>query len=71
MAISYISTGNGPALVASAVVPLGITWAFAGVRVYVRWIMMRIWKVEDWLFIGSQVRGFPITHTPSRNKIFV
>lgn len=53
--MKYISEGNGPALVASCVAPLVITWFFSFLRVYVRWFMLKIWKVEDWLFVASQV----------------
>ena len=53
--VSYISEGNGPGLVVSCVVPLVFTWVFSVVRIYVRWFMLKIWKIEDWLFVASQV----------------
>jgi hypothetical protein len=53
--VSYISEGNGPGLVVSCVVPLFFTWVFSIIRVYVRWVMLKIWKVEDWFFVASQV----------------
>jgi hypothetical protein len=52
---SYISEGNGPGLVVSCVVPLFFTWVFSIIRVYVRWVMLKIWKIEDWFFVASQV----------------
>jgi hypothetical protein len=52
---SYISEGNGPGLVVSCVVPLFFTWVFSIIRVYVRWVMLKMWKIEDWLFVASQV----------------
>jgi hypothetical protein len=62
--ISYISEGNGPGLVVSCVVPLFFTWVFSIIRVYVRLIMLKIWKIEDWLFIASQVCIFAFPEFP-------
>jgi len=50
-----ITQGRGPGMVIAAVVPLGVTWIFSLIRIYVRAILLKIWKVEDWLFILSQV----------------
>ncbi len=47
-------------MIATAIVPLGVTWGFALVRVYVRVMMLKIWRVEDWLFIASQVSLTPM-----------
>jgi hypothetical protein len=54
----YISEGAGPGLVVSCIVPLVVTWFFFCMRIYVRWIMLKMWKVEDWLFVASQVSLF-------------
>ncbi len=56
-------------MVATAIVPFIVTWGFALVRIYVRWFMLKIWKIEDWLFVGSQVSSglfFPFTFLPAR-----
>jgi hypothetical protein len=52
---SYIGEGNGPGLVVSCVVPLFFTCVFSIIRVYVRWAILKIWKIEDWFFVASQV----------------
>jgi len=53
--MGYIDRGNGPSLVACTIVPFILTWAFSSVRIYVRRFVLKIWKVEDWLFLASQV----------------
>jgi hypothetical protein len=53
--VNYIIEGAGPGLVISCIVPLVFTWFFFCMRIYVRWIMLKMWKVEDWLFVASQV----------------
>ncbi|KAH9214248.1 hypothetical protein DL95DRAFT_389702 [Leptodontidium sp. 2 PMI_412] len=53
--MGYIDRGNGPSLVACTVVPFVLTWAFSSVRIYVRRFVLKIWKVEDWLFLVSQI----------------
>ncbi|KAH9203885.1 hypothetical protein DL95DRAFT_230532, partial [Leptodontidium sp. 2 PMI_412] len=45
----------GPSLVASTVVPFILTWAFSFVRIYVRRFVLKLWKIEDWLFLVSQL----------------
>ncbi|PVH78534.1 hypothetical protein DL98DRAFT_590278 [Cadophora sp. DSE1049] len=52
--MGYIDRGNGPSLVACTVVPFVLTWAFSSVRIYVRRFVLKIWKIEDWLFLASQ-----------------
>ncbi|KAG4422789.1 hypothetical protein IFR04_004137 [Cadophora malorum] len=52
--MGYIDRGNGPSLVACTIVPFILTWAFSSVRIYVRRFILKIWKVEDWLFLASQ-----------------
>ncbi|KAH7386533.1 hypothetical protein BKA64DRAFT_145491 [Cadophora sp. MPI-SDFR-AT-0126] len=52
--MGYIDRGNGPSLVACTLVPFVLTWAFSSVRIYVRRFVLKIWKVEDWLFLASQ-----------------
>ena len=64
---SYISKGNGPRLVVSCVVPLLFTWVFSIIRVYVRWVMLKMWKIEDWFFVASQVW----MRTPTISEIFL
>jgi hypothetical protein len=56
--VKYISEGAGPGLVVSCIVPLVVAWSFFCMRIYVRWIMLKMWKVEDWLFVASQVSLF-------------
>ncbi|KAL2065250.1 hypothetical protein VTL71DRAFT_2919 [Oculimacula yallundae] len=53
--MGYLDRGNGPSLVACTVVPFVLTWAFASVRIYIRRFMLKVWKIEDWLFLASQI----------------
>ncbi|KAH7317905.1 hypothetical protein BKA65DRAFT_109857 [Rhexocercosporidium sp. MPI-PUGE-AT-0058] len=53
--MGYIDRGNGPSLVACTIVPFVLTWAFSSVRIYVRRFVLKIWKIEDWLFLASQI----------------
>jgi len=53
--MGYTSQGNGPALLTASIVALVLTWVFFAVRMYTRLYMTKIWKIEDWCFVGSQV----------------
>lgn len=52
---NYITQGNGPALFTTSIVTLVLTWSFFPVRIYTRAVITKVWKIEDWLFIASQV----------------
>lgn len=69
--MGYINEGNGPGLALSAVIPFFVTWMFVAVRVYVRWFMLKVWKLEDWLFIGSQVCTQFHAENPANNDQIV
>lgn len=51
----YTTKGNGPALLTACIVCLVLTWVFSTVRVYTRAVLTKVWKIEDWLFIATQV----------------
>lgn len=51
----YITQGNGPALLTSCIVCLVLTWTFFCVRIYTRAVLTKVWKIEDWLFVATQV----------------
>ncbi|PVH84107.1 hypothetical protein DL98DRAFT_93187 [Cadophora sp. DSE1049] len=53
--MGYTTQGNGPALLTSCIVAMVLTWIFFAVRIYTRLFMTKIWKIEDWCFVGSQV----------------
>ena len=53
--MGYLDRDNGASLIACNIVPFALTWAFSLVRIYVRRFVLKIWKIEDWLFIASQV----------------
>ncbi|KAH6721454.1 hypothetical protein DL95DRAFT_463428 [Leptodontidium sp. 2 PMI_412] len=53
--MGYTTQGNGPALLTTCIVCLVLTWAFFSVRIYTRAFLTKVWKIEDWLFVASQV----------------
>ncbi|KAH7370002.1 hypothetical protein BKA65DRAFT_10025 [Rhexocercosporidium sp. MPI-PUGE-AT-0058] len=53
--MGYTTQGNGPALLTTCIVCIVLTWVFFAVRIYTRAFLTKVWKVEDWLFVGSQV----------------
>lgn len=53
--MGYTTQGNGPALLTTSIVCIVLTWVFFTVRIYTRAYLTKIWKVEDWLFVASQV----------------
>ncbi|CZT52125.1 uncharacterized protein RSE6_13380 [Rhynchosporium secalis] len=53
--MGYLNRGNGPGLVACTVIPFALTWIFASIRIYIRRFVLKLWKLEDWLFLASQI----------------
>ncbi|KAL2062079.1 hypothetical protein VTL71DRAFT_6345 [Oculimacula yallundae] len=53
--MGYTTEGNGPALLTTCVVCLVLTWIFFAVRIYTRAFLTQVWKIEDWLFVASQL----------------
>lgn len=53
--MGYTTQGNGPALLTSCIVCLVLTWVFFAVRIYTRAFLTKVWKIEDWLFVASQM----------------
>ncbi|KAH7379969.1 hypothetical protein BKA64DRAFT_686770 [Cadophora sp. MPI-SDFR-AT-0126] len=53
--MGYTTQGNGPALLTACIVTMILTWIFFAVRIYTRLFMTKIWKIEDWFFVASQV----------------
>jgi len=53
--MGYLNVGNGPALAATNITCLVLTWILAPLRVYVRLCLVKSWKLEDWLFVATQV----------------
>lgn len=51
----YITKGNGPALFTACIVCFVLTWVFFTVRIYTRAVLTKVWKIEDWLFVATQV----------------
>ncbi|KAH9221858.1 hypothetical protein DL95DRAFT_455211 [Leptodontidium sp. 2 PMI_412] len=53
--MGYTTQGNGPALLTSCIVCLVLTWVFFAVRIYTRVFLTKLYKIEDWLFVASQL----------------
>ncbi|RKF60156.1 hypothetical protein OnM2_053038 [Erysiphe neolycopersici] len=51
----YTSSGYGPALLISCCVLLSLTLLFSLLRFYIRLYLLRIWRVEDWLFAAALI----------------
>ncbi|RKF71974.1 hypothetical protein GcC1_096007 [Golovinomyces cichoracearum] len=49
----YTTTGFGPALLSSSCILLILSWVFSALRIYIRYSVLRLWRIEDWLFLAS------------------
>ncbi|KAI6249196.1 hypothetical protein HI914_02499 [Erysiphe necator] len=55
MEYHYISSGFGPALLISCCLLFLLTWIFSLLRFYIRLYLLRLWRLEDWLFAAGLV----------------